>query len=54
MYIYTLEFAICTKNVELVKLYSKEKADFFCLIKLLFIKVRCLRNVGSNPGLRYF
>ena len=54
MYIYTLEFAICTKNVELVKLYSKEKADFFCLIKLLFIKVRCLRNVGCNLGLRYF
>ena len=29
--------------MELLELYSKEKANFFfCLIKLLFIKVRCL------------
>ena len=48
MYIYckyTLQFAICTKIMELFKLYSKEKANFFYLIKLLFIKVRCLINV---------
>ena len=37
--------------MELLKLYSKEKTIFFCfcLIKLLFIKVRCLINV--NVGL---
>ena len=34
--------------MELFKLYSKEKADFFCLIKLLFIKVRCLINVNVS------
>ena len=48
MYIYckyTLQFAICTEIMELFKLYSKEKANFFYLIKLLFIKVRCLINV---------
>ena len=28
---YTLEFAICTKNMELLKLYSKEKTNFFLL-----------------------
>ena len=43
MYIHT---AICTKSTELFKLYSKEKNNFFCLIKLLFIKVRCLINVN--------
>ena len=42
---YTLYFAICTKSTEWFKLYSKEKANFFGLIKLLFIEVRCLRNV---------
>ena len=42
---YTLQFAICTKSIELFKLYSQEKTNFFCLIKLLFIKVRCLINV---------
>ena len=26
---YALEFAICTKNMELLKLYSKEKTSFF-------------------------
>ena len=46
MYIYTLQFAICTKSMELLELYSKEKTNFFCLIKLLFIKVRCLINVN--------
>ena len=40
-----MQFAICTKSMELFKLYSKEKTNFFCLIKLLFIKVRCLMNV---------
>ena len=44
--IYTLQFAICTKSRELFKLYSKEKTNFFCLIKLLFIKIRCLINVN--------
>ena len=34
--------------MELFKLYSKEKANFFCLIKLLFIKVRCLTNVNVS------
>ena len=47
-YNYTLEFAICTKNIELLKLYSKEKTIVFCLIKLLFIKVRCLTNVNVS------
>ena len=45
---YTLEFAICTEKMELLKLYSKEKTIFFCLIKLLFIKVRCLINVNVS------
>ena len=31
--------------MELFKLYSKIKANSFCLIKLLFAKVRCLINV---------
>ena len=31
--------------MELFKLYSQEKTNFFCLIKLLFIKIRCLINV---------
>ena len=44
IYKYTLQFAICTKSMELFKLYSKEKANFFFLNKLLFIKVRCLIN----------
>ena len=51
MYIYrnyTLEFPICTKNMELLKLYSKEKTMFFCLIKLQFIKVRILLNVNVS------
>ena len=45
-----MQFAICTKSMELFKLYSHEKTNFFCLIKLLFIKVRCLINVnfGAN------
>ena len=34
--------------MELLKLYSKEKAIFFCLMKLLFIKVRCLINVNVS------
>ena len=42
-----LQFAICTKNMELFKLYSKEKANFFCLMKLLSIKARCLINVNK-------
>ena len=45
---YTLQFAICTKSMELFKLYSHEKTNFFCLIKLLFIKVRCLINVNVS------
>ena len=44
----SLEFSICTKNMELLKLYSKEKTIFFCLIKLLFIKVGCLINVNVS------
>ena len=28
--------------MELLKLYSKERTNCFCLIKLLFINVRCL------------
>ena len=31
--------------MELFQLYSKENTIFFCLIKLLFTKVRCLINV---------
>ena len=42
---YTLQFAICTKSMELFKLYLKEKTNLFCLIQLLFIKVKCLINV---------
>ena len=45
---YILQFAICTASMELFKPYSKEKANFFCLIKLLFIKVRCLINVNVS------
>ena len=45
---YTLEFAKCTASMELFKLYSKEKANFFCLIKLLFIKVKCPINVNVS------
>ena len=37
--------------MELLKLYSKDKTNFFCLIKLLFIKVRCLINVSLEPDL---
>ena len=40
---------LCTKNIELLKLYSKERTIFFfflCLIKLLFIKIRCPINVN--------
>ena len=44
----TLQFAICTKSMELFKLYSHEKTNFFCLIKLLFVKVRCLINVNVS------
>ena len=40
-----LQFA---KSMELFKLYSKGKTNFFCLIKLLFIKVRCLINVNVS------
>ena len=36
------------KSMELFKLYSKETANFFCLIKLLFIKVRCLINLNVS------
>ena len=43
---YTQDFSISTKNMELLELYLKEKNNFFCLIKLLFIKVRCLINVN--------
>ena len=34
--------------MELLKPYSKEKTNFFCLIKLLFIKVRYLINVNVS------
>ena len=37
--------------MEFFELYSKEKANCFCLIKLLFIKVRCLINVNEICGL---
>ena len=49
MYVHT---AICyiAKSMELFKLYSHEKTNFFCLIKLLFIKVRCLINVNVSLG----
>ena len=45
---YTLQCAICTISMELFKLYSHEKTNLFCLIKLLFIKVRCLINVNVS------
>ena len=48
---YTLQFAICNKNIELFELYSKEKSNFFCFIKLLFVKVSCLINVNKICGL---
>ena len=47
---YTPKFPIYTKSMELFKLYSKEKASFFSLIKLLFIKVRCIMNVNLLLG----
>ena len=58
-YNYTLEFAICTKTVALLKLYSKEKTNhFFFLIKLLFIRISCLfciiQFIGSNVGVKKF
>ena len=34
--------------MELLKLYSKGKTNFFCLIKLLFTKARCLINVNVS------
>ena len=47
MWLYTrICTRICTKNMEL--LYSKEKTNSFCLIKLLFIKVRCLININVS------
>ena len=49
MYKYKLEFAICTKNKGLLKLYSKEKTNFL-LIKLLFIKVKRLININVSLG----
>ena len=39
---------MCTKSMELFKLYSKEKVNFFWLIKFLFIKVRRLINVNVS------
>ena len=42
----TLQFAIGIKSIQLFKRYSKEK--LICLIKLLFIKVRCLINVDVS------
>ena len=44
----TLQFVICNKKMELFKLYLKEKTIFFCLIKLLFIKVRCVISVNVS------
>ena len=41
-------YTVCTKNMELFKLYWQEKANFFCIIKLLFIKVRCLINANVS------
>ena len=43
-----MQFAICTKRMELLKLYLKEKTNLFCLINLLFIKVKCLINVNVS------
>ena len=34
--------------MELLNFYSKEKTNFFCLIKLLFIKIRCPINVNFS------
>ena len=34
--------------MELFKLYSQKKTNFFCLINLLFIKVTCLINVNVS------
>ena len=34
--------------MKLFKLYSKEKTNLVCLIKLLFVKVRCLINVNVS------
>ena len=34
--------------MELFKLNSKEKTNLFCLIELLFVKVRCLVNVNVS------
>ena len=52
-----MKFAICTKIMELSKLYLKEKAKLFCLFKLLFIKggkQQCLPFVCSNLGVEIF
>ena len=34
--------------MELFKLYVKEKANFYCFIALIFIKVRCLIYVDVS------
>ena len=34
--------------MKLLKLYSKKKTNFFCLIKLPFIKARCLININVS------
>ena len=34
--------------MELLKLYSKEKTNFFCLIKLIFFKFRSPINVNVS------
>ena len=41
-----LLYALKVRNCLNFKIVSKEKTNFFCLIKLLFIKVRCLINVN--------
>ena len=43
-----MRFVICTESMELFKLHSKEKANLFSLIKLLFIKARCVINVDVS------
>ena len=48
---YTMQFAVCTKSMELFELYSKENVNIFCLIKFLFVKVTCLVNVNKICGL---
>ena len=49
---YTLEFAICCKNMELLKLYSKKKTNFFWLnqVAIYLMLMLALRLFLKDKG----